>query len=142
MADGDAQAPQPDRQRGVGTDRVIALGTAVVDQHPIGQPLPLEGRDQVDAHGGGALVGTGDQAEGAARVVVQDGHRMAAAGARGPAGLEVHLPQGDGTGMLEALPSAGRTDAASTRLTDLVRHRTAVELIGHFWARGHLDVPI
>ena len=32
VADGDAQPPQPDRQRGVGMGRVVAPGTAVVDQ--------------------------------------------------------------------------------------------------------------
>ncbi len=106
VADGDAQAAQPDGQRGVGMGRVIAPGTAVVDQQPVGQPVALEGRDQVDLHGGGALIGTGDQAEGVARVVVEDGQRMTAPGAAGPAALEVHLPQGVGRGMLEALPGA------------------------------------
>ena len=106
VADGDAQAAQPDRQRGVGVRRVIAPGTAVVDQQAVGHAVALEGRDQVRAHGGGALVGAGDQAQGVARVVVEDRQRMAAAGATGPPGLEVHLPQGVGIGVFEALPGA------------------------------------
>ena len=106
VADGDPQAPQPDRQGRVGMGGVIAPGTAVVDQHAVRQAIALEGRDQVAAHGGGALVGAGDQAEGVARVVVQDGQRMAAPRPTGPAALEVHLPEGVGIGVLEALPGA------------------------------------
>ena len=106
VADGDAQAAQPDGERGVGMGRVIAPGTAVVDQETVGQPIALEDRDQVGLHGRGALVGTGRQAEGVARVVVEDGQRVAAPSAAGPAGFEVHLPQGVGVRMLKALEGA------------------------------------
>ena len=65
------------------------------------------------AHGGGALIGAGGQAEGVARVVVEDRQRMTAAGAAGPAGFEVHLPQRVGVRMFEPLerPVAGRPPA-------------------------------
>ena len=57
-------------------------------------------------HGGGALIGTGRQAEGIARMVIEDGQRVAAPGAAGPAGFEVHLPQGVGVRVLKALEGA------------------------------------
>ena len=110
VAHGDAQAPQPDGERGVGMGRVIAPGTAVVDQQAVGQPVALEGRHQMGADRGGALIGTGGEAEGIARVVVKDGQGMAAPGTAGPARFEVHLPQGVGVWVLEALEgrAAGR----------------------------------
>ena len=55
---------------------------------------------------GGALIGTGGEAEGIARVVVKDGQGMAAPGTAGPARFEVHLPQGVGVWVLEALEGA------------------------------------
>ena len=106
VADGDAQAAQPDGERGVGMRRSLAPGTAIVDQEAVGQPVALEGCHQVGAHGRGALVGTGGQAEGVARVVVEDGAGMAAPGAAGPAGFEVHLPQSVGVRVLKALEGA------------------------------------
>ena len=106
MADGDPQAAQPDGERGVGMRRPLAPGTAVVDQQAGGQSVALEDRDQVGAHGGSALIGAGGQAEGIARVVVEDGEGVAAASAAGPAGFEVHLPQGVGVQVLEPLPGA------------------------------------
>ena len=106
VADGDAQAAQPDGERGVGMRRSLAPGTAIVDQQAVGQPVALEGCHQVGAHGRGALVGTGGQAEGVARVVVEDGEGMAAPGAAGPAGFEVHLPQSVGVRVLKALEGA------------------------------------
>ena len=58
--------------------RSLAPGTAIVDEEAVGQPVALEGRDQVGAHG-----------RPSARVVVEDGEGMAAPRAAGPAG--VHL---------------------------------------------------
>ena len=83
VAHGDAQATQPDGERGVGMGRVVAPGTAVIDQQTIGHPVALEGRDQLGLHRRGALIGTGPHAERVARVVVEDGEGMAAARAAG-----------------------------------------------------------
>ena len=108
VADGDAQAAQPDGQRGVGMGRVVAPRTAVVDQQAVRQPVALEGRDQVSAHGGGALVGTGDQAEGIARVVVQDRQGMTAPGAAAPPGPPRH------SAAATCSRSSGRSQSAGT----------------------------
>ena len=56
VAHGDRVAQQPDGQRGVGVGRPVAPGAAVVDQDPIRQTIPLEGRHQLGAHRGGALI--------------------------------------------------------------------------------------
>ena len=42
VADGDAQATQPDRERRVGMGRPLAPGTAVIDQQAVGQPVALK----------------------------------------------------------------------------------------------------
>ena len=102
MADGDAQAQQPDPERGVGIARPVAPRRAVVEHHAPRQAVTLERGHQAGLDRGPALVRAGLQTEREARMVIEQGERMAAPGVVGEVSLEVHLPEFVGPVPLEA----------------------------------------
>ena len=102
VADGDAQAQQPDPERGVGIARPVAPRRAVVEHHAPRQAVTLERGHQAGLDRGPALVRAGLQTEREARMVIEQGERMAAPGVVGEVSLEVHLPEFVGPVPLEA----------------------------------------
>src|SRR5205085_5489616 len=85
-------------------------------------------------HRGGFLVGAGEEPQRVAGVVVEDGKRMAATRADGDVTFEIHLPEGIGGRVLEALQVPCRAD---TRVEAVV----AAEDCGDGAGRGHVGVP-
>ena len=108
VAEADAEAQQPDAERGVRRGRTIAPGRAVVDDDPFRQAVTTECRLKMPLHRLALLVATGRQAQVEARAVVQHGQRMAAARGQGKMALEVHLPELVRPRPLEALKRRGR----------------------------------
>ena len=107
MADRNAEADAPDGQGREGAAGPIAPGGAVIHQQAGGQAIPPEGGDQVRLDRGRLFIGTGLQTQGKPGTVIQDGQGVTAAGADGEMAFEIHLPQGIGRGVFEALPGLG-----------------------------------
>jgi len=84
---------QPDAERGERAARSIAPGRAVVGDHSVGQAIAPKGADQLLSDRLGPLVGAGRKHDCEARVVVEHGERMQAAGSHRHMAFEVHLPQ-------------------------------------------------
>ena len=105
MREGNAQADEPDGQgrEGAEGERDASRG-AIIHQHAVGQAIAPEGLRQVRLHRRALFIGTGVEAEGEAGAVIQHGQRVAAAVGHGAMAFEIHLPQGIGGGVLEALP--------------------------------------
>ena len=105
MTEGNAQADEPDGQgrEGAEGERDTPRG-AIIHQHAVGQAIAAEGLRQVGLDGDALFIGTGVETEGEAGAVVQHGQGVAPASGHGEMAFEIHLPQGIGGGVLEALP--------------------------------------
>ena len=105
MTEGNAQADEPDGQgrEGAEGERDAPRG-AIIHQHAVGQAIAPEGLRQVRLDRRALFIGTGMETEGEAGAVVQHGQGVAPAGGHGEMAFEIHLPQGIGGGVLEALP--------------------------------------
>jgi len=94
VADPDTESQEPDGEDGVGIVRVISPRRAVVHEHPDGKAMMAEQAGQGGLNGLVAFIGTGNQSESIAGVVVEDGERMVALVAgHADVSLEVHLPE-------------------------------------------------
>jgi hypothetical protein len=105
VADPDTESQEPDGEDGVGIVRVISPRRAVVHEHPDGKAMMAEQAGQGGLNGLVAFIGTGNQSESIAGVVVEDGERMTAfAVGHANVPFEIHLPEVVGVGPLESLP--------------------------------------
>src|SRR3990170_2965512 len=104
--DGDAQANEPGRQPRVRVRGVAAPGRTVVHQQPLRETVALAGVRELGLDGLRSLVRTSGEADIEARMIVQRRERVAPSLTGGEVALEVHLPEGVGTWLLEALPVA------------------------------------
>jgi hypothetical protein len=106
MTNPDTEPDQPQAQAG-GGQIAVAPRRAVVHQYGGRQPIAAKHPGQRLLHGGPGLVGAGLKQHGEARMVIEHGQWMTAAAVeQGKVALEVHLPQGVGRDMFEALPGA------------------------------------
>ena len=85
------------------------------NQHALGQAVAAEPCRQRLPNRGLAFVAAGADGDGVARMIVEDGQRMAAPGGEGKMALEVHLPQLVRRRPFETLPcpmlgALGRVD--------------------------------
>ena len=101
MTQSNAQADEPDGQGREGAEGERGAPGRAIHQHAVGQAIAPDLR-QVGLHREALFIGTG-VTEGEAGAVIQYGHGSG----RGPIGemaFEIHLPQGIGGEVLEALP--------------------------------------
>jgi len=133
MADRDAQPEEPDAQLGVRRFAGAPRRT-VVAEDAIGQTEASEDRDEALGHRVSPLVFASEQADGVARVIVEDGQRMAAARVQGEVTFKVDLPERVGFGMLEALKVAWLT-------SPLAEPAMSTQDGGDGARRGHMAMP-
>src|ERR1700693_4914176 len=82
---------------------VTAPGRTVVHGHAIGQTVETEDRGESILNGLCSLIGTGLKPQSEARVIVENGQRVAAGRVGCEVAFEVHLPEQIGSGVFEAL---------------------------------------
>ena len=136
MADPDAMAQQPDRERGVRLSAAVAPRRAVVHQHRTRQAVAAKQRGQAIANRAVLLVAARLDAQRITRVIVEHRQRMAAPAGHREMTLEIHLPQLVGFGALEANMRPGMLRAAielAVAAQDIAdraccRHRPAARL--------------
>src|SRR5215510_1883255 len=111
MQDVDAELEQPHAQPGPGRAHRIAPRAAIVDEERRGEPIAAECDLELALNRFALLVGTGGKTNRKARVIINNGQRMASrvVGQPHPA-LEVHLPQQIRRFLLKALIGSGATN--------------------------------
>ena len=107
MTDANAQTQQPDGQRGVGMIPVTAPGRSVVHQHALGQSIATKDLLQDRLHGLAGFIAASPQAQGIARVIIQNRQGMAPLPiAQAEVAFEVHLPELIRGCLLKPLPGS------------------------------------
>src|SRR5438874_4598834 len=107
MTDANAQAQQPDGQRGIGMVRVISPRRPVIHQHALRQSIATKRFPQDPLHGLARFIPASLQTQGITRMIIQDRQGMATLPiAQAKVAFEVHLPQLIGGGLLEPLPGS------------------------------------
>lgn len=104
VGEDDAEAHEPESEGGPLAARA-APGRSVVAEEALWETVAGEDLGEVGAGDGIAFARAGAQGEEVAGVIVEQGERVAAAAAaHGDVAFEIHLPEGIGTVVLEALP--------------------------------------
>ena len=105
MTEGNAQADEPDGQgrEGAEGERDAPRG-AIIHQHAVGQAIAPEGLRQVGCTVVPCSLGQAWRQRAKREQSSSTGQRVAAAVGHGEMAFEIHLPQGIGGGVLEALP--------------------------------------
>src|SRR5256885_7843177 len=107
MTDANAQAQQPDGQRGIGMVRVISPRRPVIHQHALRQSIATKRFPQDPLNGLARFIPAGLQTQRIARMIIQNRQGMATLPiAQAKVAFEVHLPQLIGGGLLEPLPGS------------------------------------
>src|SRR5438132_1595658 len=146
MTDANAQAQQPDGQRGIGMVRVISPRRPVIHQHALRQSIATKRFPQDPLHGLARFIPASLQTQSIARMIIQDRQGMATLPiAQAKVAFEVHLPQLIGGRLLKPLPGPmlvrwGRVNPTLTpqNLVNRTRGGNACQTQG---LQASLDLP-
>src|SRR2546429_896688 len=146
MTDANAQAQQPDGQRGIGMVRVISPRRPVIHQHALRQSIATKRFPQDPLNGLARFIPAGLQTQRIPRMIIRIRQGMATLPiAQAKVAFEVHLPQLIGGHLLKPLPGpmlgrCGRVYASLTpqNLVNRTRGGNACQTQG---LQARLDLP-